>query len=66
VIKRGDGPPAEGVSVRHEVPVPAGVGMHYEADEVYRCLRNGKIESERMPWSESRLVQSWFDQIRGG
>lgn len=38
--------------------------MHYEADEVARCLRDGKIESERMSWDESRIVQSWFDQVR--
>jgi len=38
--------------------------MHYEADEVARCIRDGKKESERMPWSESRIVQGWFDEVR--
>lgn len=38
--------------------------MHYEADEVARCLRDGKKQSERMPWDESRVVQSWFDKVR--
>lgn len=38
--------------------------MAYEADEVYRCITKGKIESERMPWSESKIVQGWFDQVR--
>lgn len=38
--------------------------MHYEADEVARCIRDGKKESERMPWEESRIVQGWFDEIR--
>jgi hypothetical protein len=38
--------------------------MAYEADEVARCIRDGKLESERMPWEESRIVQGWFDQVR--
>ena len=38
--------------------------MHYEADEVARCLREGKIESKRMPWEESRQVQHVFDEVR--
>jgi hypothetical protein len=38
--------------------------MHYEADECARCIRDGKLESERMPHEESRIVQSWFDQVR--
>ncbi|ORX35584.1 hypothetical protein BD324DRAFT_630742 [Kockovaella imperatae] len=41
-----------------------GGAMHYEADEVARCVRDGKLESERMPWEESRIVQSWFDDVR--
>ena len=51
-------------SKRFEVPVHPGGGMHYEADEVARCIRDGKKESERMPWDESRIVQGWFDEIR--
>ena len=42
----------------------AGGGWHYQADHVGRCIRDGKIESERMPWEESRIVQGWFDQVR--
>ena len=38
--------------------------MAYEADEVYRCIQAGKLQSERMPWDESRIVQGWFDQVR--
>ena len=38
--------------------------MHYEADEVARCVRDGKLESERMLLEESRIVQGWFDQVR--
>jgi predicted dehydrogenase len=29
-----------------------GHGMFWEADEVARCLRDGKLESATMPWSE--------------
>ena len=45
-------------------PVHAGGGMHYEADETARCIRAGKIDSERMPLEESRIVQSWLDKVR--
>ncbi|GFZ46901.1 hypothetical protein JCM24511_04121 [Saitozyma sp. JCM 24511] len=51
-------------TTEHHYPVSAGGGMAYEADEVARCVRDGKLESERMPWEESRIVQSWFDQVR--
>ncbi|CAK9785857.1 NAD(P)-binding protein [Cutaneotrichosporon oleaginosum] len=50
----------------HRYPVPAGNGMHYEADHVARCLRDGKLESDRMPLTESRIVQGWFDTVRKG
>lgn len=38
--------------------------MAYEADEVHRCLQKGMIESDRMKWEDSRIVQGWFDKIR--
>jgi predicted dehydrogenase len=50
----------------HRFPIPAGNGMHYEADHVARCLRDGKLESERMPLAESRVVQGWLDTVRKG
>ncbi|WWD00970.1 hypothetical protein V866_007908 [Kwoniella sp. B9012] len=49
----------------HHHPVAQGNnGLSYEADEVARCLRDGKIESGKMPWAESRIVQGWFDVVR--
>ena len=48
----------------HHYPGHAGGSMHYEADEVARCIRDGKLESERMPLEESRMVQGWFDHVR--
>ncbi|BEJ11479.1 hypothetical protein CspHIS471_0109010 [Cutaneotrichosporon sp. HIS471] len=50
----------------HRFPIPAGNGMHYEADHVARCLRDGKLESDRMPLAESRVVQGWLDTVRKG
>jgi hypothetical protein len=44
--------------------VAPGGGMHYEADETARCIRDGLTESKRMPLDESRVVQGWFDAIR--
>jgi hypothetical protein len=45
-------------------PGHPGGSMHYEADECARCIRDGKLESVRMPHEESRVVQSWFDEVR--
>ncbi|KAE8540856.1 hypothetical protein D1P53_002208, partial [Cryptococcus gattii VGV] len=43
-------------STTHHHPLHDGNnGMSYEADEVARCIRDGKVESERMPWEESRV-----------
>ena len=36
--------------------------MSYEADEVARCIRDGKIENERIPGEESRMVYGWVDK----
>ncbi|KAG7575486.1 hypothetical protein FFLO_00305 [Filobasidium floriforme] len=48
----------------HPVPESAGRGMNYQADEVARCIRDGKLESERCNLAESRIVQSVFDEVR--
>jgi hypothetical protein len=45
-------------------PPAAGGGWHYQADHVGRLIRDGKIESDRMPWEESRITQGWLDQVR--
>ncbi|EED15049.1 dimeric dihydrodiol dehydrogenase, putative [Talaromyces stipitatus ATCC 10500] len=41
-----------------------GHGMYWEADEVARCLRDGKLESERMPWEESIVIMEVMDEVR--
>jgi hypothetical protein len=48
----------------HHVPVKGNTGMAYEADEVFKCVARGQLESARMPWDESRIVQGWFDGVR--
>lgn len=46
------------------VPEVAGRGMNYQADEVARCIRDGKTESARCGLEESRIVQGVFDKVR--
>ena len=51
----------------HQVEMPpVGFGYYFEADEVARCVRDGNLESERMPLEESRVVQGWLDSVRKG
>ncbi|KII86983.1 hypothetical protein PLICRDRAFT_177690 [Plicaturopsis crispa FD-325 SS-3] len=46
-------------------PVPGGAfGLVLEADECARCIRDGKVQSARMPWRESILQMEVFDEIR--
>jgi len=42
-----------------------GNGLHYQAIEVMRCLRDGKLESDVMPLDESLAVMKTLDAIRG-
>lgn len=44
--------------------IPGGYGMYWEADDAARCLRDGKLESEVIPWEESTLVMDVVDKIR--
>ena len=41
-----------------------GNGYHYEAIEVMRCLREGRLESERMPLNESLSIAQTLDALR--
>ena len=44
-----------------------GHGMFWEADECARCLRDGKVESEGMPWEESLVMMGVMEATwRGG
>ncbi|KAJ7623512.1 hypothetical protein FB45DRAFT_837776 [Roridomyces roridus] len=41
-----------------------GRGMHFEADEVARCIRDGKSESELWGHEKSLLEMRVFDEVR--
>jgi predicted dehydrogenase len=41
-----------------------GNGLHYEAIEVQHCLREGLLESPRMPHTETLSLAATMDQIR--
>lgn len=57
-IVRGDAEP-------EYVPIPFdGLGYHFEAAEVQRCLREGLIESPVAPLAESLAVMSTLDAVR--
>ncbi|KAI0391042.1 NAD(P)-binding protein [Xylariaceae sp. FL0594] len=51
-----------------ECPIPLdrermfGMGMFWEADEVARCLRDGKKESETLPLSESIVIMEVMEE----
>lgn len=41
-----------------------GHGMFWEADEVARCLRDNKFQSETLTWDESILIMDTMDEVR--
>jgi predicted dehydrogenase len=49
---------------KHRVERYGGNGYHHEADEVMRCVREGRVESATMPLSESLDVMKAMDAIR--
>jgi len=44
--------------------IPEGMGYHFEAEEVMRCIEEGKIESPVVPHSYSLELMSILDKIR--
>jgi len=66
VIMKGSGKVGE---VECAIPTdPArngdGHGMFWEADEVARCVRDGKLESETLSWEESVIIMETMDEVR--
>lgn len=50
---------------RREMACPhIGNGLHYQVEEVHRCLREGRTESSVMPLDESRAVIASLDAAR--
>jgi hypothetical protein len=41
-----------------------GVGLRFQAEEVQRCIAEGRRQSDRMPWSESLRLAETMDAIR--
>ncbi|KAJ8494332.1 hypothetical protein ONZ51_g2414 [Trametes cubensis] len=41
-----------------------GGGWHYEADEVARCIRDGKLESDLWGHEKSIIMMEVFDEVR--
>ncbi|TFK51740.1 NAD-binding protein [Heliocybe sulcata] len=41
-----------------------GSGWHFEADEVARCVREGKLQSDLWGWDKSLLEMETFDEVR--
>ncbi|KAI9880475.1 MAG: hypothetical protein M1830_002827 [Pleopsidium flavum] len=62
IIPKGDGSGSPNVE-EVDCPVP-GHGMFWEADEAGRCLRDGKQESDGLPWEESIVIMETMDQVR--
>ncbi|OHB50065.1 MAG: hypothetical protein A2Y10_14030 [Planctomycetes bacterium GWF2_41_51] len=58
LIKIGDQPEKEHSFQR------LGNGYTYQAVEVMRCLREGKLQSDIMPWDTSRAFMNTMDKIR--
>ena len=58
--------PGSGTVVREDTRTfshPGG-GWYYEADEVARCIRDGKLESETWGHDKSLLLMDVFDEVR--
>jgi len=45
-------------------PPFVGNGYNYQSDEVARCVRDGKTESDIMPLAESLAIMSTMDDVR--
>ena len=59
-----DGQSTESIE-EFNMPVPGnGHGLFWEADEVARCLRDGKKQSEVLCWDESVLIMEMMDTVR--
>jgi predicted dehydrogenase len=54
---------AGGEPTRVDTPMD-GNGLHYQAAEVHRCLREGLLESPMMPLADSRALARTLDRAR--
>ncbi|KAI0954077.1 hypothetical protein AcW1_006655 [Taiwanofungus camphoratus] len=58
--------PGSGVVAREETRTfnYVGGGWHFEADEVARCVRDGKLESDLWGHDKSLILMETFDEVR--
>ena len=52
----------DGKATRFDIP-HMGRGLHYEAEEVARCVRTGLLESPLMPLDESIAIMQTMDRV---
>lgn len=66
MIQRKQGFRNKGTQVREfKNAMPQDIyGLAYEADEVARCIRDGKQQSKIMPWGESLITMEIMDTVR--
>lgn len=65
LVWKAEGEGKEGKVEEHEVSMPGGgMGFMYEADEVARCVRDGKLESETLDLEESAVIMRVMDEVR--
>ncbi|GAA5943975.1 Gfo/Idh/MocA family protein [Sporobolomyces koalae] len=60
----GEKPPTRSETFDFESRPGDILGFAWEADEVARCLRDGRKESARMPLNETVLMMETFDEMR--
>ncbi|KAH9945723.1 NAD(P)-binding protein [Amylocystis lapponica] len=59
--------PGSGVverELKKSISYDAGGGWFYEADEVARCVRDGKLESDLWGHDKSMILMETFDEVR--
>lgn len=64
ISKKVEGQPVKAVREVENVFPADGHGMYWEADEAARCVRDGKLQSEGMPWEESVVIMEVMDEVR--
>lgn len=50
-------------TIEHKIPENAH-GLCFEADEAARCIRDGKLESPHVPWTDTLTVMQIMDKVR--
>ncbi|KAH8696743.1 hypothetical protein BGW36DRAFT_417785 [Talaromyces proteolyticus] len=62
---RNENNPTEEHVREYEHHIPDGHrGMYWEADEVARCVRDGKLFSDTLPWNEMIVIMELMDEAR--